>query len=183
MVVGGAVVGILLLVFKAYPAWSEWRLEARRVAMQRIERAQLVSTTVSGFSLRLDSLEARSKRLVQLRSAFVAGDSTSEAPSVLRAIMTEAAAAAMIRVDTITARLTTPSLEAPRRVELELKGVGDIAGVAALLRRVETGSPMLAVRRLRVRAHDVASSADEPELLAIYLVVEGAVLETRDSLP
>lgn len=180
---GSIVIALIFVGFKGYPAWRDWQQSLRVEATRRIVYAQRVSTTLNGFADQLDSLEARSKRLVDSRDSFIAADSLGAAPVRLQAIVSEAAAAAMVRVEAMQTRMLPPSDSALPRVELELKGIGDIAGVSALLRRVETGSPMLAIRQLRVRPHDVGSPADSPELLAISLLVEAVVLETGRRLP
>jgi hypothetical protein len=61
-------------------------------------------------------------------------------------------------------------------VSVEVQATADVVGLASLLRRLEGGPTLLAVRRLAVRPQNPASPPDQAELLSVRVTVEGVAL-------
>jgi len=177
LLLGTAIIATLFGTFKVFPVWNAWRLDQRFVATKRVSDAAQLRATVASLAVSLDSLEARGKRLLGASSAFIVCDSTAQAPSILTALVAASARDAMFRIGTMESGVVLAEGGSLPRVTLEMSGVVDIVGLAELLRRLESGSPLVAVRRLRVRPQDASAAPGQPETLMVSLSLEALVLE------
>jgi hypothetical protein len=176
LLVGLGAIASLLLLFRGLPAWLRWRAEVRATAAEAIGQERRRDVIVTGFARSLDSLEARTDRLQRLGPAFVTGTSPAEAASTLAGMIAEMARASLVRLDAIEMRVDSADRRRMPRVRVEAQATADIAGLAALLRRVERGPALLAVRRLSVRAQAIDGASNQPETLALRFTVEGLAL-------
>lgn len=180
---GGAIIGGLFLSLRGVPSWLAWRTEQRSAAAFAMARATQVASTVSHFSVTLDTLEARTTRLMKVGEAFLDADTLANAESMLSQVIGEAARASMVRIESMETRSLKSERGALPRVTVELRATGDITGLSALIRHLESGPTMIAVRKLRVRPQDPASPDDQPEVLAFGLTLEALVLERHGEKP
>lgn len=173
---GVLTIGALVFGFRGIPAWLRWRADVRASAADALAQEQRVSSVIGGFSESLDTLDARVRRLKRLGPAFLTGATPAEAASMLAAILGETARASLVRIDAIEIHADSVRGSEMPRVRVEAQAVGDVAGLAALLQRLEHGAPLLAVRRLSVQSQAVDGPANQIESLAIRFTVEGLAL-------
>ena len=176
LIAGVAVMGGLVVCSRALPAWWHWRADVRSTAAEAIAQERRVTTVVTGFSQSLDSLGARVGRLKRMGPVFLTGATATEAASMLAAIIGESARASLVRIDAIEIHVDSARGSAMPHVRVEVQAVGDIAGLATLLQRIEKGPTLLAVPRLAVHPQAVDAPANQVETLAIRLSVEGLAL-------
>ena len=174
--VGVLTIGSLVLGLGGIPAWWRWRADMRASAADALAQEQRVSSVVGSFSESLDTLGARVTRLKRLGPAFLTGATPAEAASMLAAILGESARASLVRIDAIEIHTDSVRGSEMPRVRVEAQAVGDVAGLAALLQRLERGAPLLAIRRLSVQSQAVDAPANQIESLSIRFTVEGLAL-------
>ncbi len=165
---GVGVIGGLLLWFRGLPAWREWARGVEAAAAEREAAVEQVEALLAGFPAGSDSLAARRRRLVDLV--------TVESASALTTLLAEAARLTSVRLDATQARsVAGDSVNLPR-VAVDAELVGDIAGLASLVRLLETRPELLSLKRLSVRPQGVDGPHDQPETLTIVLTLEAAVV-------
>jgi len=81
-----------------------------------------------------------------------------------------------VRLDAVEVRIDTAKTRALPRITVDLQATADIAGLAVLLRDLEDGPALLAVRRVSVRPQNPDVLQNQVELLSVRLTVEGAAL-------
>ncbi|PYP60080.1 MAG: hypothetical protein DMD40_01980 [Gemmatimonadetes bacterium] len=177
LTVGVVTIGALILGFRGVPAWLRWRMDVRASAAEAIAQERRVHAVVAGFSQSLDSLGARAGRFRSMGPAFLTGATPAEAAATLAALVGEIARSSLVRIDALELHVdsATAGYDMPR-VRLDAQATADVAGLAALVRNLEKGPTLLAVRRLSVRPQSVESPANQVEALAIQFNLEGLVL-------
>ncbi len=173
---GGAVITVLIIVFRALPAWRTWRGDTRAAASEMLSQARLVEAAVAGFPAAADSLQARITRLLREGPGLVAGDTPTEAAANLAALIAEVARQSSVRLDAVEVHVDTSRTHLLPRVTVDAQATGDIVGLAALLRHLDQGPTLLAVRRLLVRPQATAGPPGQVETLTIRIAVEGLAL-------
>src|SRR6185369_10438825 len=109
----------------------------------------------------------------------------ADAGSNLAVIVAEAARGAAVRLDAVEVRIDTmmgtmgPKARTLPRIALEVQATADITGLAALLRDLEDGPALLAVRRVAVRPQNPEAPPTEIEALSVRLTIEGTALVLR----
>lgn len=173
-----AIAGLVALG-RGVPAWWRWRAETRADAVESIAQEQRVRAIIADFSQSVDTLSARIERFRRLGQVFLPGATTAEAAASLTAIVGEIARSSLVRIDGMELRVDTASspLDMPR-VRLEAQATADVSGLASLLRDLERGPTLLAVRSLSVRPQSIESPANQVETLTIRFTVEGLALLT-----
>jgi hypothetical protein len=166
----------LLIGFRGLPAWRAWRSDARAAAVERITQAAQTDAVLAGLESNLDTLEGRSARMLAVAPALLTSDTPAEAASNLAALVADAARTASVRLDAVEIRVDSAKTHALPRVSVEVQATADVVGLASLLRRLEGGPTLLAVRRLAVRPQNPASPPDQAELLSVRVTVEGVAL-------
>jgi Type II secretion system (T2SS), protein M subtype b len=174
----GSILG-LVAIFRGIPAWLAWQRDAHAAAAQRVSAADQDAVLLAAFPAALDSLEARTTRLLTIRPALLTAESPEEASSNLAAALADMARRAQVRLDGVDVRVDSSGVTALVRASAEVQATADIAGLAALLRSVEHGPVLLSVRRLKVQPQNVASPPDQVESLSLRLTIEGLVLLRR----
>jgi len=123
------------------------------------------------------SRERGAGRFRSMGPAFLTGATPAEAAATLAALVGEIARSSLVRIDALELHVdsATAGYDMPR-VRLDAQATADVAGLAALVRNLEKGPTLLAVRRLSVRPQSVESPANQVEALAIQFNLEGLVL-------
>lgn len=176
LLIGAACIAALVVTLRGLPAWYGWRAEARSEAVEVMSRAARTQAVLRAFPETFDTLQARTGRVVDLAPALLIGDTPEEAALILRVAVTYPARAASVRLDQVETRIIAADSQPLPRLFLDARGTGDVRGLAALLRGLEQGPTMIAVRRLVVAPHNVHTPADQVELLSIEFTVESLAL-------
>jgi hypothetical protein len=176
LMAGVAAIALLIACFRVVPAWLRWRAALRTEAAEAITYEHRSRDIMRRFAVSLDSLEARAARLQTLGSSLLTGETRQEAAANLTAVLAELARASLVRLDAIEVRSDSAADRALSRIRVEAQATADIAGLAGLLRNLQAGPPLLAVRALSVRPQAIDAPADRPELLSIRFTIEGVAL-------
>lgn len=176
LIAGVATIAGLVVCARAVPAWWRWRADVRATAAEAIDQERRVASVLAGFSESLDSLGARARRLRHMGPVFLTGATPTEAASMLAAIIGESARASLVRIDALEIHVDSARGSSMPRVRVEVQAVGDVAGLAMLLQRIEKGPTLLAVPRLAVHPQAVDTPANQAETLALRFTVEGLAL-------
>lgn len=179
LLIGLATIGGLVASFRGVPLWRAWQAGQRSAAADAIARAGRIESTVSSFSASLDTLEARTARLTKGGSAFLIGDTLPAAAGMLAGILAEAARSSLVRINTLHTSMPQSQGAQIPRVMVDLEATADIAGLAMLLRQLEGGPVILAIRRLSVRPQSVEGLPSSTELLSVRLTVEALAMVLR----
>jgi hypothetical protein len=137
---------------------------------------QRTRATVAGVAAALDSAEARVARFREAGTAVFVVRKPAEAAAGLAGAIREAAGAASIRIVAVESRLDTAGINRLRQVSATVQAHGDITGLATLLHRIESGTPLLAVRKLSVQPQSVETPQHAAEMLDIRFTVEALAL-------
>ncbi len=175
-VTGAVVIVTLVIGFRGVPAWQAWRADARAAAVERLTQAAQTDAVLAGFEGNVDTLEARKARMLAVAATLLTGDTPAEAASNLAALVADAARMASVRLDAVDIRVDSSKTHPLPRVSVEMQATTDVVGLASLLRRLEGGPTLLAVRRLAIRPQNPTSSPEQAELLSIRVTVEGLAL-------
>jgi len=176
LLLGGTILAIVLGTFEAMPAWLSWRDEALAAAKELALELQRTRTTVNGLESVLDSAEARVARFREVGSALLVVQEPAEAPVALTDLLREAARLSSVQVDDVVTRVDTAGPLPLRRVVASVRAVGDIAGLAKLLHRLEGHRVLLAIQELNIQPLSVETPNDAVEQLRIHFTVEGLAL-------
>lgn len=176
---GAIVIGLMVALGRGLPAWRRWNEAARTSAADLTARAARGDAMLRGLAESLDTLEARTARLGALKSALLAGETPADAGSNLAVIMAEAARRAPVRLDAVEVRIDSTKTRTHPRIAVEVQATADITGLAALLRDLEDGPALLAVRRVAVRPQNPEGPPTEVEALSVRLTIEGTALVLR----
>jgi hypothetical protein len=173
LTIGVAAIAGLVAGARGLPSWLEWRAEARAAAVEKLTEAGETAAVLAGLSESLDSLEARTDRMVKLAPALFVGETPAEAGANLTAAVSEMARASLVRLDAVETRVDTSGHRDLPRVRLDAQATADVTGLAELLQRLEAGPTLLVVRRLTVRTFNPQADSTEVETLSVRLTVEG----------
>jgi len=160
------------LLLRGVP-WAGREASAARDRLgQRTETLRRRREVIGARLAARDSLAAALAEVVALAPALLDGGTQAEAAASLSAtlgLVAERGALRVTRIEPATDSALGPIRPATVRGEL----VGDIAGLTAFLRAVETGRPLLTVGGLTVTAPDPVPRPGAPEQLRIELDVTG----------
>ncbi len=169
-------VGATVLAAVSVLRLAPWGLRTLHAAEQRLESrmAMLVEAralVAAAPSVR-ESLAVALRSFVDLAPEIIAGRTQAEAAANLTSLVTLLAGQSRLKVVRLTpAQDSVPGVFRPVTAHAEFEG--DIAGLAAFLRHVETGRPLLTIRSLSVVAPDPVSRPGAPETLQVEAHVEG----------
>jgi hypothetical protein len=172
---GALAVAVMLGLGRGVPAWRAWKNAAAARATLQTERAADAEASMRGLRARIDTVEARQRRLGGLAPALLDGTTPAASGASLSAILSGAAARAGVRLNSV--QLLPDSAAEGRtflRVALRADATGDVAGVARMLSLLEGGPELLAIRELAITQPDPAGQG--PEQLHAELTVEGLAL-------
>ncbi|HEU4557047.1 MAG TPA: type II secretion system protein GspM [Longimicrobium sp.] len=172
---GALAVALLVGVGRGLPAWREWKDAAVARARLQTERAADAEASVRGLRTRIDTVEARQRRLAELAPALLDGTTPAASGASLSALLSGAAARAGVRLNSVQVIPDSAAEGATFvRIALHADATGDIAGVTRMLSLLEGGPELLAIRQLSITQPDLAGQG--PEQLHAELTVEGLAL-------
>lgn len=169
-----AIAGATLLL-RGVPWASRGLDRLRQRAVAQYQAAERAHALLAQRAASLDSLNHVLTTVVALAPRLVEGRSAAEAGASLSSVVSLAAsrhALKVVRLDPLPDSGAGAFQRAAVHAELE----GDVAGVAALLKAVETSVPLLSVESLAISAVDPFSPRTAPELLHIEMDVAGFYL-------
>jgi hypothetical protein len=173
--VGALAVVVALGVGRGLPAWRAWKSAAVASAALQTERAVDAEASVRGLRARIDTVEARQRRLGELAPALLDGTTPAAAGASLAALVSGAAARSGVRLNSV--QVAQDSASAGRtflRVSLHADATGDVAGVSKMLSLLEGGPELLAIREMSISQPDPVGQG--PEQLHAELTIEGLAL-------
>lgn len=176
LLTGIAVIAVLLLVSKGIPAWVRWEREARASAAEMSAEAARAGAQIRAFPAAVDSLEARRERLEALAPALLDGESPAAAGATLASILSGAAAQASVRLGAVQVRPDSAGSRTFVRVSVRGDATGDMGGITRMLRALEEGPELLAVRELSITQPEPGAPPDRPEALRVEFAVEGLAI-------
>jgi hypothetical protein len=158
---------------RGLPALTNWqrakRDEAATVASD-LAAAQAGARLMP--SLR-DSLQSRKARLAAIDSAILAGPTPSGAAAGLASALEDIADEASVKVSAMQLQADSAGAGGLVQVGVRMTAVGDVYGLLALLRAIEGGRQLLAVRELAVTASEPSAPSSKQETLRLDLMVVG----------
>jgi hypothetical protein len=176
LLLGFAIMLGLILAFRGIPAWQAWRRVARITASEIMTQAARTDALLGGFSLALDTLQARTAQVGAMGPVLLTDETSTGAASNLAAFIGELARQSLVRLEAVEMRVDSSKAHALPRVTVDLQATTDVAGLSSLLRGLEQGPTMLAVRNLAIRPQNADAPRDQVEVLSIRLTVEGLAL-------
>jgi hypothetical protein len=179
LVVGGAVVGLAVLLLRGLP-WGVRRAVAATGELR--ERATVLTHArdeLTNASLLRDSAARITQALVGLAPKLLSGTSPAEGGADLSAQLNLAAVRHQAKVEQVD--LLADSLQAGRLGRARVHAVleTDIRGLVGFLQAIAAGDAALAVRELRIVAPDPGSPERSPEILKVEVTVEGWYVRDR----
>jgi Type II secretion system (T2SS), protein M subtype b len=172
VVSGGAVIATvaLLVVYGMLPLWRHFQTRELQIAAAR-ERAGLYAGYTAGTRDLERAADADERWLAASPRRAL---HTTEAPlaaSALQTLLQDAAEGAGMAVTRVEVEPESDSTSAVRGT---LTAVGDIHGLAALLRTLETGARLVQVERFAVQQNSALRGA--PDVLQLSLSVRAPVI-------
>lgn len=177
LVIGGALIVGMLALSRGLPRWLAWQRDARGLAAGMVAEVARSEATARSLEEKLDSLEARKSRFLELAPLLLDAESPSKAAGALTALVSGAAQAAGVRVATIRVNIDTVDNALLRRIRVSAEFEGDVRGVATMIAALERGPELLAIRELTITQRDPAGPPDRPETLGVLLQVHGLAID------
>ncbi len=183
LAIGACVIVPLLAARYALPAARDWIDVRTAAASERLRSAAAAGEEARLYAPMRDSLAARRRRRAAYDSMFVAARSASEAGAALANALGDLADNSAVRIVSIQVRPDTGSASAGTatlsRVSIRATGVADVSGLTALLRDVEGGNTLMAIRELTVTQPEPTLPDSKAETLRFDLVVEALAIIGR----
>lgn len=179
LVLGASVCAALIVATRGAPAALRWSAESRANGAQLVAESERARECVGRAKETRDSLRARGARYYALGQSLLQGESVAVGGGALASLVSDAAAEANVRLGSVQVRTDTAGAGAFTTVGVRATATGDIRGIAALLKTLEGGPAMLAVRELSVTQPEPAAGDERPEVLQVQLLVEGIMLTPR----
>lgn len=176
LLVGGAVIFVVLLVFRGLPAWRRWDADARASGAELVEAAARAEADVRSLPTLADSVAAREERLVALAPRVLDGGTPAAAGASLASLVSGAAARAHVALGTVQVQPDTATTGTFARVTVRGDATGDLPGIARMLALLEGGPELLAVREVSITQPDAGGPADRVETLRLEFAVQGLAL-------
>jgi hypothetical protein len=173
---GAIAIVALLCIFRGVPAWRERYAKERADAAHYALSAGEAEAAVRGSGARADSLDARRQRLVDLAPVILEGRGPAEAGGTLAAIVSGAAAQAGMQINSVQVRNDSAGPGTFTRVAVTADATGDARGIARMLRLLEGGTELLAVRSVSISGAQPGAPDQQPESLHLQVIVEGLAL-------
>ena len=175
LLIGSGAVTFALLAFRGVPLTVRGIDELReRAAGQTATLARVEDVVLRGPVVR-DSLTDALHRIVALAPDLVDGTTAADAQASLSGLVSLVAnrhALKVLRADA----LPDSAVGVFHRVALHAELEGDVGGVTAFLRSIETGAPLLTVSSVSLETPDPAPHPRTPEVLHLSADVSGYYL-------
>lgn len=175
LLVGGAVILGALVVLRVLPRTVAAVGGLRERTAQQSAAASRARAVLAAAPAARDSLERVLNAIVALAPQLVDVHSAAEAQASLSALVSLAASRHGLKVARLDP-LPDSSVGVFNRVTVHAELEGDVAGLAGLLRAVETSEPLLSVVSLAVSAPDPYARPNAPEVLHLEINVSGYYL-------
>jgi len=154
------------------PAWRSWQDDAhtrRAAATAELQR----SREALALQAALTRAVARSSAsLAALDTTLIQSSSPADAAAQLASMVGITADDAHLQVGALQIRYDSVARGELVTASVRLSATGDVRGLAALLRGIEVGTPLVVVRDLSVAQGDLSSPDERAEQLHIDLTVE-----------
>jgi hypothetical protein len=173
LVIGVSVVGSLFALGRGLPALMSW--QSTRIADATATVGDLTDARAGRRALPTlrDSAREQQARIAAIDSAIVTAPTSSAAAALLASALEEMADEARVKVGAMQLVADSAAAGAVVQVGVRLTGVADVYGLLELLKAVEGGEALLAVRELAVSQSDPAAPSTKPEALRIDMMVVG----------
>ena len=172
LTLGVVVVGGGWSVALGLPRLKSWEATQRAEAASAAHERNVADAGARSLRAMHDSLASRRSRLAQLDSSIVSAISAAEAGAQLSSFVADAAETSGVRVTSLQIRGDTVATAGFARVAVRFVAQADVAALAALLRELEDGAILAAVREIVVSQPEPAAPSDRAEVLRIELVAE-----------
>lgn len=169
VLVGGAGRGI--------PAWQRWEESARTTSERVTAELAIMEANVRQLPTLRDSAGMRWQRLAALTPLVIEAPSPAEAGAILGAHLAEIAEQSRVKVTSMVIRPDSLFRGGVARAGVRLHAMADVAGLTALLARIEGGELLLAVRELAISQPEPAAADETPEALRVEMVIEALTLQ------
>ena len=179
LLLGGAVIALVLLVFKGIPAWRRGDADAWASSAEMVAAAARAEADVRSLPALRDTVEAREQRLVALAPRVLDGSTPAAAGATLASLVSGAAARANVALGTVQVLPDTASAGTFVKVTVRGDATGDLPGIARMLALLEGGPELLAVREVSITQPDAGGPADRVESLRLEFTVQGLALRLR----
>lgn len=176
VMLGAAAIAALVFLSRGVPALREWHSESVAEAAELTAEVHRAESSVRNEAVVRDSQSRRGARFLALGPRLVAGSTPSAAAGTLASFVSGTATLAGVRTGAVTVRQDSTEGGSLTRIVVRASGTGDVRGVTALLRALESGPLLLRVRELSITQPEPAAGNDRPESLRLELVVEGLAL-------
>ena len=176
---GGVILGAVLLL-RVVPWTLRHVASVCTRAVERVATLARARAVLAQLPADRDSLGETLGRLVALAPQLVDGATSAEAQASLSALVSLAASRHALKVLRLDL-LPDSAAGAFHRVAVHAECEGDVGGLTALLRALETGAPLLTVWQASVQAPDPWAETKAPERLRIELTVAGWYLARERS--
>lgn len=175
LLVGVSAVGVLFSFGRGLPALTQWQ-NAKRTEAETIT-ADLASARAGArlMSVLHDSMRSRKVRLATVDSTLLTGATPSAAAAGLASMLEDLADEAHVKVSAMQLHADSTDGGAGTLVQVGVRmtAVADVYGLLALLRTIEGGTTLLAVRELGVTQPEPTAPAGKPESLRLDVMVVG----------
>ena len=172
LLVGGSVLFASVLLLRVVPWTVRQVVSFRTRAIERTATLVRARDLAAGLPASRDSLRGALAAIVGLAPQLVDGSTSAEAQASLSGLVSLAAARHSLKVLRLDP-INDSAAGVFHRVGLHVECEGDVAGLAALLRSLETGAPLLSVPDLSVQALDPWGDPKVAERLHIELTIAG----------
>ena len=176
---GAGICATLIVATRGVPAALRWSAEERANGAQLVIEEARARESVARSRDTRDSLKARGARYYALGQSLLEGESVAGGGGSLASLLSDAAGEANVRLGSVQVRADTAGAGAFTTIGVRATATGDLRGIAALLRTLERGPTLLAVRELSITQPEPAAGDDRPEALQVQLLVEGLMLTPR----
>jgi hypothetical protein len=173
LILGGSAIGSLFALGRGLPAlirWQSTRIGEATAAVSDLMNARAGRRVLPALR---DSVRAREARIAVIDSTVVTGPTPSAAAARLASALEEMADEARVNVSAMQLVADSATAGGVTHVGVRLTGVGDVYGLLALMRAVEGGEALLAVRELAISQADPAAPSAKAEALRIDMMVVG----------
>ena len=179
LIVGASVVGGLFAAARGLPSLVRWQNDRRMEVESMVADLSAARAGARQMPAMRDSLRARQKRLAAVDSAILSGPTSSSAAAMLASALEELAAESSVKVSAMQLHADSAA-GAVVQVGVRVTAVADVYGLLALLRAIEGGETLLAVRELAVTQPEPAAPSSKPEALRIDMMVVGLARVTGE---
>lgn len=171
LTIGAVVVGSLFALARGLPALVRWQRGASAEAETLVTDLAMARAGARSMTMLRDSLRARQARLAAMDSAILTGPTPSAAAAQLASLLEDLADEAQVKVSAMQLHADSAATGALVQVGVRMTAVADVYGLLALLRAIEGGNPLLAVRELAVTQPEPAAPSSKPESLRLDVAV------------